>query len=314
MSRPNMMMTCRTDDFVRPDAPELSLHLRVNSQDGVLWTTLPFGIEFTIKRAQDGHQRPCIFNWSPTVHGFSPNGFILLRHDSSSGDTKRIEVDHSGLVKLPEEDDPMVVNGWNQFLWELDPGQEVKFLATLPERYHKLAVPGESYTLLWPGGEIPRWEWGTIREHLNHEMRARAADETPTKPRLVLPGGPSVSFESQEYATPWPARAMREAKAGFHAANLEEQKWRLRQQQKERENPRPKSPAPIDTSERMYVHLHPRRERPDTDRDGWTAQRHQYYVSRWNAHLRYPKVVFSTLPSKWPMKALPMTTRRDRVL
>jgi hypothetical protein len=213
--------------------------------------TLPFQIELTLKRAEDGHSSPCIFHWSPNIHGFLATGFILL-HITAASIVERVEIDHTGLLKLPEEVAPLVVGSGNHFLWELAPGCETTFVATLPERYQRVLVPGDKYQLVWPGGEIDVWDWGTIHEHANQELRPRSTDDNPHKPRLILPGGPSISFQAEEESDPWPMRPMREAKIGFMAANLEEQRWRLRQQKKQRE--RPASPPPIEASERMQAY------------------------------------------------------------
>ena len=203
-----------------------------------------------MKRAEDGHDNPCIFHWSPNIHGFGLIGFVLL-HETADGEIEKVEIDHSGLVTLPEEKGPLVVGAGNYFLWELTPGNETTFVATLPERFQKVLVPSEKYHLVWPGNEIDQWDWGTISEHADQELKPRSAYEKSAKPKLILPGGPSVSFQAEEESEPWPMRAMREKKIGFAAANLEEEKWRQRQEKKKREQAdRPSSPKPIEASER----------------------------------------------------------------
>ncbi|PVH79613.1 hypothetical protein DL98DRAFT_560718 [Cadophora sp. DSE1049] len=218
-------------DDLDPDAPQISLNISVDQR---LSKTLPFQIKFTLKRAEDGHSNPCIFHWSPNIHGFGATGFVLL-HETADGTIEKVEIDHTGLVKLPEEKAPLVVGASNYFLWELAPGSETTFVVILPERFQKVLVPGEKYQLVWPGNEIDEWDWGTIPEHANQELKPRSTDYYSQKPRLILPGGPSISFRAEEESDPWPMRAMRESKIGFAAANLEEEKWRLRQEKKKRE-------------------------------------------------------------------------------
>ncbi|KAJ7034600.1 hypothetical protein C8F04DRAFT_1101526 [Mycena alexandri] len=234
-----------------PETPQLHLSLGASS---TLSTTLPFQIQITISRAADGHDRPCTFEWSPTIHGFSSSGFVLLHHTVDGG-VKIVQVDHTTgtcwqpytrLLKLPEEDDPLVVNGHSQFLWECGPGDKKTFVASLPERYHKILVPGEKYELLWPGREVSRWEWGAVRDLMNQELWTRSAEET----RLVLPGGPSISLVAKAEPIPWPMRAEQEVKVGFTMANMAEHSWRLGQQKKQQDHQRRSLTPPIDASER----------------------------------------------------------------
>lgn len=199
---------------------------------GKLSTTLPYGIDFAITRSQDdSDQRSIIFRWSP----FATSGFVLLRH--SVNGIEEVYVDHSRVIRLAEED-TVLVNGYNQYLWELPPGGKVEFRATLPERYQRQLVPDSRYELLWPGGNIVIWEWGTIPEHLNQELKAISTKEHA----LVLPGGPHVSFTAKIETHPWPMRLERETIVGYAKANFEEEHWRLAQ--------RPVPSSHIQSSER----------------------------------------------------------------
>lgn len=181
--------------------------------------TLPFTIHFAIEHQDALAGKTVIFEWSPHIHGFTESGFVLLRHLAS--DLEVIAVDHSGLVDISRHG-PMLVNGWNQGLWELGPEGSVTFQTALPARYQKLLRAGETYTLLWPGGEVALWEYGTIREHIGRELDDRPAP-------LILPGGPHVTFSTYAELPPWPMREEREAQVGFDRANLDEQKWRFEQ-------------------------------------------------------------------------------------
>ena len=50
-------------------------------------------------------------------------------------------------MKLPENDS-IIVNDWNNHLWEFAPGDSVCFVCGLPARYYKALQAGETYTLL----------------------------------------------------------------------------------------------------------------------------------------------------------------------
>jgi hypothetical protein len=76
--------------------------------------------------------------------------------------------------------------------------------------------------LLWPGGQLALWEYGTIREQIGREL-----DNKPAP--LFLPGGPHVTFCTYEELPPWSMREEREAKVGFDRANLDERQWRFEQ-------------------------------------------------------------------------------------
>lgn len=235
-----------------PGAPHINLVLDTADRQ---FTTLPFHIYCRLRRsADDGSTRSCIFHWTPTIHGFSTknDGFKLLER-GTDGSVSLMPIDHSKLIPVPEETRPLIVTGHNQFLWELAPGQEIKFLATLPERYHKMLKAGHSYSLVWPGNEILKWDWGTIREHLNQEVKPTDADgdSISTRARLILPATEenTFSFTVEAPARQWPARKAYEEKNGFSSANFEEQRWQCQQDKLERD--RPSSPPPVQPSERV---------------------------------------------------------------
>ncbi|CAO2648047.1 Nn.00g089690.m01.CDS01 [Neocucurbitaria sp. VM-36] len=205
-----------SEEAVRPNLPQLCLEL---SASKTLSLTLPYAIQFAIKRQDGPAGKPVIFEWSPYIHGFAKSGFVLLHRTATN--LEAITIDHSGLVDISRHE-PLVVNGYNHDLWELAPGGSVIFQQTLPERFQKSLKPDETYTLLWPGSNIATWEYGTVREHINQEIKDKDRS-------LVLPGGPHVSFSVHTESQPWPMRLEREARVGFGMANLEEQDWRRRQ-------------------------------------------------------------------------------------
>lgn len=209
--------------------------------------TLPYRIEFALCRAKkDGSDRPCIVRWSPAIDGFSPAGFVLLHEETAAGGFKTHAVDQTGFLEPPEEDSIAVDYGRDNFLWELAPGAEVRFAANLPARYYAALRDGEAYTLLYPGGEVAMWDYGTIQEHLGRAMKAR-------HPTIMIPGEACISFNAQMEKTQWPGRAPYEAEYGFDMANLAEQRWR---QEEARKSMRIIEgwPAPIGSEERVQVY------------------------------------------------------------
>ncbi|OTA99828.1 hypothetical protein M426DRAFT_268576 [Hypoxylon sp. CI-4A] len=214
--------------------PILSLEMSASER---LSTTLPYHVKLSITRDQGNpDDKPVIFRWSPTTNGFGAAGFELIH--KTTHDNERIEIDHSSIAKLPD-DKALLVNGFNQSLWELAPGGKVTFVTTLPERFQKPLVAGKKYQLVWPGGRASIWEWGAIKDHMNKKLLPKEKEEDC----LVLPGGPHVSFTAETESNPWPRREEREAVVGFQRANMEEERWRQSQV-------RAPSPPPIQASER----------------------------------------------------------------
>jgi hypothetical protein len=155
--------------------------------------TLPYTIHFSIQhRPRNDFAENVIFEWSPHIHGFTDAGFILLHHTATT--LEAISVDHSGLVDISRKG-PLLVNGWNYDLWELTPEACVEFQSSLPRRYQKLLKPEETYTLLWPGGEVSTWDYGTIREHVGQELQQ-------LRSALVLPGGAHITFSTHSAFPP----------------------------------------------------------------------------------------------------------------
>lgn len=198
----------------RPAIPRLFLEVKAKPE---LSLTLPYKVEFILRRAKrDGYDRPCVFRWSPTIDGFSASGIVLLGHaDSGNPDgLETCEVDHPKPLKPPSQDS-IAIDEQNGRLCELAPGGEAHCIATLPARYYQALQAGKMYTLLYTGGEVASWDWGTIEEHFGKEMKARRLmsplGKTTNLPTLMIPGGARVSFTARTAGTPWPGRAEYEA-------------------------------------------------------------------------------------------------------
>lgn len=181
--------------------------------------TLPYRISFIFEHEEGHESEPLIFEWSTAAHGFRAPGLVLLRHTAVG--LESIAVDHSGILDLHRHG-PILVNGWNENLWELGPKGSFTLMTSLPGRYQKMLTTNETYTLLWPGANIALWEYGTVREHMRRELCDK--DEP-----LLLPGGAHITFSTYTENEPWPDRAATEDRIGFDRANFAEETWRRQQ-------------------------------------------------------------------------------------
>lgn len=162
--------------------------------------------------------------WIPIIDGFSAAGFILLDEDTTTWSFETCTIEYSNVVN-PSKEYPLLDPSQRKILWELAPGAEVRFTASLPEHYYAAMRAGETYTLLYPGGEGVLWDWGTIEEHVGRVITAR-------QPSLVILGGARISFTAQMQEPQWPCRVAYEAEHGFEMANRAEQRWRQEEAQK----------------------------------------------------------------------------------
>lgn len=216
--------------------------------------TLPFDVLFKICRAKDDgdDSRTCVIHWDGDfAFADVPWGFVLLHHDADGG-LSRVDFRKDNVFAGAEAflalgaDDPLHRNGGKDAsvlvtqsrnelsgLHELAPGREVSHGANPPECFYNALQAGETYTLLFPGWEIPVWNWGTFEDHIGREIK-----HDPTLPALVIPGGASVTFAAKREDKPWPGRARCRAKQPFMYTNSEELCWR-NEQGKKRGSPPP---------------------------------------------------------------------------
>ncbi|PSN60220.1 hypothetical protein BS50DRAFT_211737 [Corynespora cassiicola Philippines] len=90
----------------------------------------------------------------------------------------------------------------------------------LTANYLKAMEPGERYTLLWPGKNMPIWNRGVPQQYKDTILRPRYMHP------LTLPGGAHITFKTKTDEKPWPDRADVEKKYGYFEANMYEEKWR----------------------------------------------------------------------------------------
>ncbi|KAH6855441.1 hypothetical protein B0I37DRAFT_364920 [Chaetomium sp. MPI-CAGE-AT-0009] len=238
-----------------PDAPRVRLCMEASPR---LSTTLPYDISFHLER-DDDDPRPCMVRWSAYLDMLLRSNLVLFRHVTGADGSARLE-------RVDVGPDPMVGkykssrydDGWlwgSGYRWvELPPGGRSPRTASgkLPERYHKLLVPGQRYELLYPGGEASVWVWGTERDYLGTKLslpivglRTPGAEVEEELPRVVMPGGTRLGFVAETEAVPWPSREEHEAELGFTSANNAERVWRWDEAEKRR------APDPIKASERV---------------------------------------------------------------
>lgn len=193
--------------FHRLDTPKFSLYLELQCSKGP--TIAKEGpnnlVIFHITReVNDDHEEPCSIYWTGS-DAFGSQGLLLLRH-TAEGRLEKVE----GLVK-PEHEQFLSERGfWNyphqQSFLELKPGQTTWFGSGVPKQWLEALIPGQQYELVWPGGEIPWWGWGTIEENFEKRLDPSA--------RAVIYGSSHLSISVTEkvpppvYKTPrpqWPA-------------------------------------------------------------------------------------------------------------
>jgi hypothetical protein len=190
-----------------PDTPNLTLSLELQglSDSIIAKRKSNSGLIFRIHRGTDGHGYPCSFYWSATVDAWGSTGLVLLRYNAD-GQLERVTLP-SEPWRAHDPTEPWIARN-AQCLFELMPGKSTWFFACIPESWLDVMVPGQTYELLWPRGEIRWWGWGSIEEN---ENKGGPRDSSPC---AILSGTPSVSFTVVEeppapvYETPrpkWPS-------------------------------------------------------------------------------------------------------------
>ncbi|KAL4746636.1 hypothetical protein BDW72DRAFT_210224 [Aspergillus terricola var. indicus] len=129
-------------------------------------------LAFTIKYEDDGLNKPCLFKWSPS-------DLILRLCPANDGKMKEAPVaEPQGSAPRHEPDSP----------GPFSPAAETTLYGTPPERYGPLLDVGRQYEVLWAGGEIAQWAWGTKREHQSQ------GQFMPPGPKITLPAGSRFRF------------------------------------------------------------------------------------------------------------------------
>lgn len=143
----------------------------------------------TIKRTRDMHEEPCIFNWSARNDGCGPLGYLLFCHTVNG--LRKINIDMDNNVYEPPQT-PFIVGKYPfHETWEVAPEGNVIFMSVLSKRYRKELQLGAKYELVWPGGEIVIWDWGTMKQHTGQELGCKS-------PKICLPAA-RVTIEFNKF-------------------------------------------------------------------------------------------------------------------
>lgn len=208
-----------------------------------LYITMVNYIEFTLTRVPGADGRPIACKWSPWKHLLA-TGSLFLLHERSPGHLERVNV---GVLEGLDEDNAcgaatMTKTSKYDF-WDISasPGDKVKLRSRLTANYQTKLVPGQRYHLLWPGGELTIWDWGSLRDHEDHLPTSDdlGRKENSGLPRLVLLPAADVTFTAAEADEPFPDRGRFVMRDGPHYsydhANTAEQRWRhLREMERRR--------------------------------------------------------------------------------
>lgn len=140
-------------------------------------------INFTITRDEDDPQiQPCIIHWDPIEDAFGQPGIMLVR--SNFDFTEDLEPAQVNCDQLQAKSlHPRVVSMSDPCFRQLDPGSSISYKVALPSVYFDSFLPGQCYKILWVGGQIFLWDWGTLAEHYGRTLG-------PNSTAVVLPGGP----------------------------------------------------------------------------------------------------------------------------
>lgn len=108
----------------------------------------------------------------------------MLLHHTADGQLERVNLPSEPWLSHDVKEPRISPN--EQGLYALKPGESTWFFSGIQRSWLDTMVSGEKYELLWPGGEIYWWGWGSIEEN---ESKSRDG-----LPRAILSGPPRVSF------------------------------------------------------------------------------------------------------------------------
>lgn len=228
------------------------------SHGAELCMTMPYRIQFTYTRPaeeEDSDSRPIVCGWT-SWSNLARGRFVLL-HETASGELEPVEVGMlDGLAATFYAGEEESCSAYNSAVWEIGPGKTFAPVGHLTANYQTRLVVGETYHLLWPGGVVEMWDWGTKDGHgrTGTLVTSRAVREREDKnklPVLVMPPAAEIRFKAVETADePFPDRSKYIRRDGPHTsydtANQRERQWRLEQQRRRdaltRTSPEPVSP------------------------------------------------------------------------
>lgn len=198
-----------------------------------LCITTPFKIEFSITQLSGStHNKNITYRWS-AWEDLAKGRFVLL-HETATGELERVEVGMlQGLIDSMYSEEEQQSSVSESEVNHSAPGKRKIRVQHLTANYQTRLTPGETYHLIWPGGEIKLWEWGSLQELWNTQLQPRADGDT-RRPFLWLPPVAGVIFKAYEAETPFPERGVYIEHEGPHVsydtANEIEMDWRMKQE------------------------------------------------------------------------------------
>lgn len=208
---------------------------------------MPYRILVHITRPLDDRDdRPMVCRL-PLFRYMALGQFVLLHERKETGELERLNVGKLQGVPLDTEQSPSVHGSGCQMI---SPGQTDTSCIHLTANYQTQLVPGETYHLLWPGGEVEEWDWVLTNEDdedWEQEFKPPAVQKA-VMPRLVLPPAAGIVFTAVAADEAFPDRGRHIECDGPHAsydvANDMEYDWRLAQERLREAQARGPTPEP----------------------------------------------------------------------
>lgn len=166
---------------------------------------------------------------------------MVLLHMTERGPV-RVPIEPRTSPARDDEDTIPSFNGWTPYLEEIPASGALKLITELPMRYQTQLQAGETYQLLWPGGEVGMWDWGRRIEHVGKEIKSRRTRSE--QPKLIIPASEPITFKAKEEEEPWPDRPETIDEFDFNRVNDDEWRWRI-------DRDPPPSPPPMGEADRV---------------------------------------------------------------
>ncbi|RAK98564.1 uncharacterized protein BO80DRAFT_466779 [Aspergillus ibericus CBS 121593] len=132
--------------------------------------------------------------WSPEIDP-GRDDFILLHHGPGNS-LHRIGVEGQPRYKTDPTTMQFPTEPPSYYAAEAKDNHDrcnISHRLSFPDTWKKLLQPGHTYDLLWTGGEVSHWDWGTHTD----------VGTEPKGPPVIVPGGAHITFTMEEGE--WPS-------------------------------------------------------------------------------------------------------------